>query len=80
MGWPVYDSSLSTSLCLSLCYFVCSLTLELVHLDLLLVSALLLEFAAQSSVGINKDVSQPPEELSPLRYYFLCFLLLSLPY
>ncbi|XP_047944346.1 uncharacterized protein LOC125190957 isoform X1 [Salvia hispanica] len=34
---------------------------------LLLVSALLLEFAAQSSVGINKDVSQHPEELSPLR-------------
>lgn len=34
---------------------------------LLLVSALLLEFAAQSSVGINKDPSQHPEELSPLR-------------
>ncbi|KAG6416034.1 hypothetical protein SASPL_123456 [Salvia splendens] len=67
MGWPVYDSSLSTSLCLSLSDFICSLTLELVHLDLLLVSALLLEFAAQSSVGINKDVSQHPEELSPLR-------------
>ncbi|KAH6762864.1 TLC ATP/ADP transporter [Perilla frutescens var. hirtella] len=34
---------------------------------LLLVSALLLEFAAQSSVGIKKDISQHPEELSPLR-------------
>ncbi|GFQ04399.1 hypothetical protein PHJA_002583800 [Phtheirospermum japonicum] len=34
---------------------------------LLLVAALLLEFAAQSSVGINKDVSQHPHELSPFR-------------
>lgn len=34
---------------------------------LLLVAALLLEFAAQSSIGINKDNSQQPEELSPLR-------------
>ncbi|KAK6131841.1 hypothetical protein DH2020_034415 [Rehmannia glutinosa] len=34
---------------------------------LLLVAALLLEFAAQSSMGINKDISQLPDELSPIR-------------
>ncbi|KAL8539365.1 hypothetical protein ACS0TY_001115 [Phlomoides rotata] len=34
---------------------------------LLLVAALLLEFAAQSSIGINKDHFLHPEELSPLR-------------
>ncbi|KAK4363561.1 hypothetical protein RND71_018802 [Anisodus tanguticus] len=34
---------------------------------LLLVSATLMELAAQSSKGIKKDVLQLPEELSPLR-------------
>ncbi|XP_024011923.1 uncharacterized protein LOC18019558 isoform X3 [Eutrema salsugineum] len=34
---------------------------------LLLFSALLMEFAAQSSKGITKDISQSSEELSPLR-------------
>ncbi|CAA0836642.1 TLC ATP/ADP transporter [Striga hermonthica] len=34
---------------------------------LLLVAALLLEFAAQSSIGIHKDESQHQDELSPLR-------------
>ncbi|KAG8380954.1 hypothetical protein BUALT_Bualt06G0070200 [Buddleja alternifolia] len=34
---------------------------------LLLFAALLLEFAAQSSKRINKDISQLPEELSPIR-------------
>ncbi|KAL3653400.1 hypothetical protein CASFOL_003081 [Castilleja foliolosa] len=34
---------------------------------LLLVAALLLEFAAQSSIGINKDVTQRPHELSSFR-------------
>ncbi|XP_059301452.1 uncharacterized protein LOC132053427 isoform X2 [Lycium ferocissimum] len=34
---------------------------------LLLVSAILMELAAQSSKGIKKDVLQLPEELSPLR-------------
>lgn len=36
-------------------------------LDLLLVSAILMELAAQSSKGIKKDVFQLPEELSPFR-------------
>ncbi|XP_055829208.1 uncharacterized protein LOC129898621 isoform X2 [Solanum dulcamara] len=36
-------------------------------LDLLLVSAILMELAAQSSKGIKKDVLQLPEELSPIR-------------
>nr|XP_016458488.1 PREDICTED: uncharacterized protein LOC107782156 isoform X2 [Nicotiana tabacum] len=36
-------------------------------LDLLLVSAILMELAAQSSKGIKKDVLQLPEELSPFR-------------
>ncbi|XP_020549026.1 uncharacterized protein LOC105160807 [Sesamum indicum] len=36
---------------------------------LLLFAALLLEFAAQSSKGIKKDISQHPEELSPIRSY-----------
>ncbi|CAA7031988.1 unnamed protein product [Microthlaspi erraticum] len=34
---------------------------------LLLFAALLMEFAAQSSKGITKDISQPSEEMSPLR-------------
>ncbi|PON79035.1 ADP/ATP carrier protein [Parasponia andersonii] len=34
---------------------------------LLLFAALLMEFAAQSSKGINLDVSQLPEELAPIR-------------
>lgn len=51
----------------------CFLTLNLVHLDLLLVAALLLEFAAQSSIGINKDISQHPEELSLIRSYIFVF-------
>ncbi|KAL6530407.1 hypothetical protein OROHE_014760 [Orobanche hederae] len=37
---------------------------------LLLVAALLLEFAAQSSIGINKDSPQHPGELSPFRVFY----------
>lgn len=76
---PMYVSSLLPFIALSHS-LSCGLflSLELVHLDLLLVSALLLEFAAQSSIGINKDISQHPEELSPLRYYF-CLPLHALP-
>lgn len=74
MVWPMYVSSflplISLFLSHGLFFF---LSFELVHLDLLLVSALLLEFAAQSSIGISKEISQHSEELSPLRYYFFVF-------
>lgn len=40
--------------------------------DLLLVSAILMELAAQSSKGIKKDVLQLPEELSPIRFSSCC--------
>lgn len=78
MGWPMYVSSFFPPLHLPNSPCLCFLTMEFVHLDLLLVSALLLEFAAQSSVGINKDVSQHPEEMSPLRFYFFVFSLLHI--
>ncbi|KAL3834767.1 hypothetical protein ACJIZ3_009503 [Penstemon smallii] len=52
--------------------------LPLSHLYLLLFAALLLEFAAQSSKGINKDTSQFPEELLPMRYYI--FIICFMPY
>ncbi|XP_019257562.1 PREDICTED: uncharacterized protein LOC109235773 isoform X2 [Nicotiana attenuata] len=59
--------------CLGLLVLVLHLASCLVHylqrewLDLLLVSAILMELAAQSSKGIKKDVLQLPEELSPFR-------------
>ncbi|XP_047270876.1 uncharacterized protein LOC107873242 isoform X7 [Capsicum annuum] len=59
--------------CLGLLVLVLHLASCLVHyllqewLDLLLVSAILMELAAQSSKGIKKDVLQLPEELSSIR-------------
>lgn len=47
-------------------------------LDLLLFAALLLEFAAQSSKGIDKHISQTQEELFPIRLFF--FILLFITY
>ncbi|KAL3815009.1 hypothetical protein ACJIZ3_016277 [Penstemon smallii] len=38
----------------------------------------LVEFAAQSSKGIDKDTSQFPEELLPMRYYI--FIICFMPY
>ncbi|KAL7113573.1 hypothetical protein ACP275_04G069300 [Erythranthe tilingii] len=35
--------------------------------DLLLVAAILMEFAAQSARGINKDIPEHSEELSPIK-------------
>lgn len=45
---------------------------------LLLFAALLMELAAQSSKGIKKDMSQLPEELSPIRSAMFLYFLFSL--
>lgn len=71
-------------MCISLCFFLLPYSFEalllsiflvvpfLVLVDLLLVSAILMELAAQSSKGIKKDVLQLPEELSPFRLSSSC--------
>lgn len=45
------------------------------HLDLFLVAAILLEFAAQSSTGIKKDIPEHSEELSLIRSDIFCLML-----
>lgn len=69
----VYDYLASLFLlfsCSVVFYFLSSSLLDFA--DLLLVSAVLMELAAQSSKGIKKDVLQLPEELSPFRFSSCC--------